>query len=70
MKKRKDNLMKYSMKHQMIIMFAGLTVGILSTMFVLNAWLLQPFYVRDKQKAFIEMYDEIVWGMQDSNGCS
>ena len=51
--------MKKSIKHQMIIMFVGLTVGILALIFVINACFLQPFYVHNKQKEFVKIYNEI-----------
>ena len=57
--------MKKSIKHQMIIMFVGLTVGILALIFVINACFLQPFYVHNKQKEFVKIYNEIEKGMMD-----
>lgn len=57
--------MKKSIKHQMIIMFVGLTVGILALIFVINACFLQPFYVHNKQKEFVKIYNEIEKSMMD-----
>ena len=51
--------MKKSIKRQMAMMFAGLTIGILVMIFVINACFLQPFYVHNKQKAFVEMYQSM-----------
>lgn len=59
--------MKVSIKHQMIVMFVGLTVGILAMMFVLNACFLQPFYIHNKEKEFVEMYEDVQKGMIDGN---
>lgn len=59
--------MKKSMKHQMIVMFVGLTIGILTMIFVINACLLQPFYVHNKQKEFIKIYEQIQKGTIDGN---
>ena len=57
--------MKKSIKRQMAVMFAGLTVGILVLIFVINACFLQPFYIHNKQKEFVEMYQSMEKGMQD-----
>lgn len=57
--------MKVSMKHQMTIMFAGLTVAILTMIFVINACFLQPFYIHNKQGEFVEIYEAIQKGLSD-----
>ena len=59
--------MKVSIKHQMIVMFVGLTVGILAMMFVLNACFLQPFYIHNKEKEFVKMYEDVQKGIMDGN---
>ena len=57
--------MKKSIKRQMAMMFAGLTMGMLVGIFVINACFLQPFYIHNKQKEFVEMYHSMEKGMQD-----
>ena len=57
--------MKKSIKRQMAIMFAGLTIGILVMIFALNACFLQPFYIHNKQKEFVEMYQSMEKGLRD-----
>ena len=59
--------MKKSMKHQMIVMFVGLTIGILTMIFVINACFLQPFYVHNKQKEFVRIYEQIQKSTMDGN---
>lgn len=59
--------MKKSIKQQMIVMFMGLTIGILAMIFVINACFLQPYYVHNKQKEFVKIYEEIEEGTVDGN---
>lgn len=59
--------MKHSIKRQMTVIFAGLTVCILAMIFVLNACFLEPFYIQDKQKQFVEMYNSMQKKMVDGN---
>lgn len=66
-KKLKDSSMKYSMKHQMIVVFVGMTAAILTMIFVINACLLQPYYIHNKQKQFVEIYDDVQKGLVDGN---
>ena len=57
--------MKQSMKRQMTVMFVGLTIGILVIIFVINACFLQPFYIHNKQKEFVKMYESMEKEMMD-----
>ena len=57
--------MKNSIKTQIVILFAGLTVGSLVALMAMNSYLLQPFYVRQKVKAFENMYDTLLEEMSD-----
>ncbi len=59
--------MKQSIKRQMTIMFAGLTVCILAAVFVINACFLEPFYIHNKQKDFVEIYENIKEEMESGN---
>ena len=59
--------MKRSIKRQMTVMFAGLTVCILATIFIINAFFLEPYYIRNKQRTFVETYELIQSRMVDGN---
>lgn len=59
--------MKVSMKQQMIVMFVGLTVAILTMIFVINACFLQPYYIHNKQDEFVKIYENIERGLIDGN---
>lgn len=59
--------MKRSIKRQMTVMFAGLTVCILATIFIINAFFLEPYYIRNKQRTFVETYELIQSRMMDGN---
>lgn len=58
-------VIKYSIKHQMTVMFVGLTVAIIGLVFVINACFLQPFYIHNKQGDFIEIYEDIQNALAD-----
>lgn len=56
--------MKHSIKTQMMSLFIGLNIAMLLILTVMNLWFLESFYVRDKQKQFVVMYEtleEAVW---------
>lgn len=56
--------MKRSIKTQMMSLFIGLNIAMLLILAVMNLWFLESFYVRDKQKQFVVMYEtleEAVW---------
>lgn len=57
--------MKHSIKRQMAMMFAGLTIGMLVLIFMINACFLQPFYIHNKEKAFVEMYQSMEDEMEE-----
>ena len=66
--------MKRSIKTQMMSLFIGLNIAMLLILTVMNLWFLESFYVRDKQKQFVVMYEtleEAVWKdniTEDSGG--
>lgn len=66
-KKLKDSSMKYSMKHQMIVMFVGMTAAIFTMIFVINACLLKPYYIYNKQHEFVGIYEKMQEGLMDGN---
>jgi len=57
--------MKHSIRRQMTVMFAGLTVSILAAIFIINACFLEPYYIHNKQKTFIETYELLEKKMAD-----
>lgn len=65
--KLKKTSSQYSMRHQMIIMFVGLTVAVLTMIFVINACLLQPYYIRNKQDEFVGIYESLQKDLIDGN---
>lgn len=51
--------MKHSIRTQMIVTYVGLLVGILVAWLVINVKFLEPYYVSNKEKAFVQMFDEL-----------
>lgn len=51
--------MKRSIKTQMMSLFIGLIITMLLILMVMNLWFLEPFYIRDKEKQFIVMYENL-----------
>ena len=51
--------MKHSIKRQMITVFLGLLVSFVAALFLINLWLLEPYYLGNKKTQFIGMYEEL-----------
>lgn len=51
--------MKHSIKNQMIVIFVGLTGCIILALFFINMKFLEPYYISNKEKEFVRMYDEL-----------
>lgn len=51
--------MKRSIKKQMTALFIGLIVFMLIALMGMNLWFLEAFYIRDKEKQFVVMYDTL-----------
>ncbi len=51
--------MKYSIRRQMIFMFAGLMACIILALFVINMNFLESYYISNKTTEFVRMYDEL-----------
>ncbi len=51
--------MRYSIRRQMILMFVGLTVCMIVTLFVININFLESYYVSHKTTEFENMYEEL-----------
>ena len=48
--------MKYSIKRLITGVFIGLLVCMILVLLILNIWFLEPYYIRDKQEKFKDMY--------------
>jgi signal transduction histidine kinase len=57
--------MKHSIKRQMITVFLGLLVSFVAALFLINIWLLEPYYIGNKETQFIGMYDELNRAVED-----
>lgn len=57
---------KYSIKRQMIVIFVGLTAGILLAWLFININFLEPYYIKNKEKVFEQMYDELKTAMENN----
>lgn len=57
--------MKHSIKRQMITVFLGLLVSFVAALFLINLWLLEPYYLRNRKNQFIGMYDELNRAVED-----
>lgn len=62
--------MKHSIKRQMIVMFLGVIVCVLLTLFVINANYLGAFYVSNKEIKFIRMYERLNQAMTEGTADS
>lgn len=51
--------MKHSIKKQMIVVFVGLTLCLILTLFVINIRFLEPYYIHNKEAEFINLYEEL-----------
>lgn len=51
--------MKHSIRRQMMAVFIALLAFMFAAIVVCNVWLLEPYYIRDKQSKFISMYQSL-----------
>lgn len=51
--------MKHSIKRQMMTVFLGLMIFLVTALFVINIRFLEPYYIGNKKTQFIEMYDAL-----------
>ena len=49
-------MMKHSIKRQMITVFLGLLVSFVAALFLINLWLLEPYYIGNKKTQIIDKY--------------
>ena len=49
----------------MITVFLGLLVSFVAALFLINIWLLEPYYIGNKETQFIGMYDELNRAVED-----
>ncbi len=57
--------MKHSIKRQMIVVFLGLLVSFVAALFLINLWLLEPYYIGNKKTQFIGMYEELNYAVKE-----
>ncbi len=51
--------MKYSIRRQMVFMFAGLTICMIVALLAINMNFLESYYIRNKTTEFVRMYEEL-----------
>lgn len=51
--------MKHSIKRQMIAIFIGLLACLVAALLIINVTFLEPYYIRNKENAFFDTYDEL-----------
>lgn len=51
--------MKHSIERQMTVAFMSLLAFMFAVILLGNAWLLEPYYIRDKKSKFISMYESL-----------
>ncbi len=51
--------MKHSIERQMTVAFMSLLAFMFVVILLGNAWLLEPYYIRDKKSKFISMYESL-----------
>ena len=59
--------MKRSIKTQMMSLFIGLIIAMLLILMSMNIWFLESFYVKDKQKQFVVMYETLEEAVQEGS---
>lgn len=57
--------MKYSIKRLITGVFIGLLVCMILVLLILNIWFLEPYYIRDKQEKFKDMYGALKEAVTD-----
>lgn len=58
--------MKHSIKKQMMGVFIGLMTSLILVLLMINVCFLEPYYIRDKKKQFINMYQNFESMVSDS----
>ena len=57
--------MKHSIKRQMIAIFIGLMVCLVAALLIINVTFLEPYYIRNKENAFLDTYNELEHVVKD-----
>lgn len=57
--------MKHSIKRQMTAVFIGLLVSLLFILLVINVKFLEPYYIRNKETAFVQLYGELKTAIEE-----
>ncbi|MGN1192086.1 MAG: sensor histidine kinase [Dorea sp.] len=58
---------KHSIKHQMIAAFVGLLVCLVLALMIINGNFLEPYYIRNKQAQFIDIYEKLGKAIDEGN---
>lgn len=59
--------MKHSIRNQMIVIFVALTGCLLFALLVINMNFLEPYYISNKEKEFVKMYEELKDAMESGS---
>lgn len=59
--------MKHSIRNQMIVIFVTLTGCLLLSLLSINMYFLEPYYIRNKEREFIVMYEELKSAMESGS---
>lgn len=59
--------MKYSIKKQMTVAFTGLIVCMILGLLIINVRFLEPYYIQNKQKEFVRMYESLKAASEEPN---
>ncbi|MDO4312238.1 MAG: HAMP domain-containing sensor histidine kinase [Eubacteriales bacterium] len=51
--------MRHSIKRQMMVVFISLLTFMFAAILICNVWMLEPYYIRDKESKFISMYQAL-----------
>lgn len=58
---------RHSIKHQMIAAFVGLLVCLVLALMIINGNFLEPYYIRNKQAQFIDIYEKLGKAIDEGN---
>lgn len=58
--------MRHSIKRQMTFVFVGLLVSLLLVLLVINVRFLAPYYISNKETAFVQMYAELKTAIEEN----
>ena len=59
--------MKHSIRRQMMGLFIGLLICMLIALLAVNIWILEPYYIQDKEEKFVARYTSLKEAVLDGN---